>query len=442
MGFYDVSAGRSANELFEFLVNKFGKFSLDTKLVAQTYDGAAVMSGELNGLQAKVKSIASQAIFTHCYAHVFNLVLSGACSSIQSVKVFFATLSGFAGYFSKSTKRTHVLDKICGHRMPTNVQTRWNFSSRAVQTVYKNKDKLLKVFDFIINSPEFDDAAIRGAVGFKSFLVDYKNIFFLETFTLIFQQTDIVFSILQNKFTDIVRARNLLQTTLDKLREFRNGNDYFDTIYKKLDITDMQSKRRKGCEMKDKQQQLRQIFFEILDIIINQIQVRFSDIEKLHFFDLLNVSKFSSFAEHFPDALLKTLTKQYNFFNEELLKNELIVLYGNNIVENCTSPHEMLKCFHDNDLQSCMPEVFKLLNVTVVLPVTSASTERSFSALKRIKTYIRNSTGQARLSNMAKIAIERALIKSEINNASFIEEIIDHFAEQKNRRITLIYKKL
>ena len=38
------------------------------KLIAQTYDGAAVMSGELNGVQAKVKDSAPDAIFIHCLA--------------------------------------------------------------------------------------------------------------------------------------------------------------------------------------------------------------------------------------------------------------------------------------------------------------------------------------------------------------------------------------
>ncbi|XP_072382347.1 zinc finger MYM-type protein 1-like [Diabrotica undecimpunctata] len=442
MGFYDVSSGRSAQDLFEFLSTKFRKFNLHSKLVAQTYDGASVMSGEVNGLQAKIKSIAPQAMFIHCYAHVFNLVLSNACSSIQQVKVFFSTLSGFSSYFSKSTKRTQVLEHIGGNRIPSNVATRWNFTSRAVLTVNNNKDKLLETFDFIINSRDFDDKTIREAVGLKAFLEDPQNIFFLEIFSLIFHQTDTVFSILQNRNTDIVKARNLLQNTLSKIREFRSNTTYFDTIYEKLDTAALHSKRRrKGVEMTDKTQQLRQIFFEILDIIATQIEVRFCDVEKLHFFDLLNISKFPIFAKEFPHDLLKNLTTQYNIFDINQLKSELSAMYGNDIIENCASPYEMLTFFHDYDLKLCMPEVFKLLCICVVLPVTSASAERSFSALKRIKNYIRNTTGQTRLSNMAKISIEKSFIKSQDENV-FIDDVIDHFAEQKSRRIPLIYKKL
>jgi hypothetical protein len=122
LGFYDVSQGRTAEELFNFLTESFQKFDLKNKLVAQTYDGAAVMAGQLNGLQSKIKSVAPQALLIHCYAHVLNLVLSKSCNSI---------------------KRTKILDLICGNRLPTSAPTRWNFTSRAVFTTHANKNKLI-----------------------------------------------------------------------------------------------------------------------------------------------------------------------------------------------------------------------------------------------------------------------------------------------------------
>ena len=43
---------------------------------------------------------------------------------------------------------------------------------------------------------------------------------------------------------------------------------------------------------------------------------------------------------------------------------------------------------------------------------TSAGVERSFSSLKRLKTYTRNTIGQERLRNLAFVAIERRTVKS------------------------------
>ena len=46
----------------------------------QTYDGAAVMSGQLSGLQTQIRQDYPFAFFFHCAAHRFNLVL---CQSAQ-----------------------------------------------------------------------------------------------------------------------------------------------------------------------------------------------------------------------------------------------------------------------------------------------------------------------------------------------------------------------
>jgi hypothetical protein len=167
-GFYDISSGRTSEDLFKLLTENFAKFNMKEKLVAQSYDGAAVMVGELNGLQRKIK-----ATFTHCYAHdVLNLVLSKSCNSIRDVRIFFSNLSEFATFFSKSIKRTNVLDNICGNRVPTNAPTRWNFTSTVVFTINKNRPKSIEVFDYLIDNDEFqnDQQSMREAIRSKSYL--------------------------------------------------------------------------------------------------------------------------------------------------------------------------------------------------------------------------------------------------------------------------------
>ncbi|CAI9741124.1 Hypothetical predicted protein [Octopus vulgaris] len=56
IGFSDVSADRSANALSEHVFKCIETWECGNKLIAQTYDGAATMAGQLNGLQAKSKS--------------------------------------------------------------------------------------------------------------------------------------------------------------------------------------------------------------------------------------------------------------------------------------------------------------------------------------------------------------------------------------------------
>ena len=69
------------------------------KLVAQTYDGAAVLSGVNRGVQARLKEIYNNAYFVHCYAHQLNLIVQKAASQNQRVRVFFASLSEIPTFF-------------------------------------------------------------------------------------------------------------------------------------------------------------------------------------------------------------------------------------------------------------------------------------------------------------------------------------------------------
>ena len=112
MGFDDVSDDRRASAIAQYVLGILQKFNCVEKLVAQTYDGASVMSPELNGVQAKIKEDVPEAIFLHCYAHKLNLVLLHSAKCMPECKAFFKTLKGLSAFFSKSTKRTYLSDNV------------------------------------------------------------------------------------------------------------------------------------------------------------------------------------------------------------------------------------------------------------------------------------------------------------------------------------------
>ncbi|CAH1108343.1 unnamed protein product [Psylliodes chrysocephalus] len=63
LGFLDVTSERTADALFEIVCYIISSLECGSKLVVQSYDGAAVMAGHLGGLQAKVKEKFKHAIF-------------------------------------------------------------------------------------------------------------------------------------------------------------------------------------------------------------------------------------------------------------------------------------------------------------------------------------------------------------------------------------------
>ncbi len=58
----------------------------ELKCVAQSYDGAAVMSGAVGGVQTRFKTKHPEAIYVHCYAHQLSLVLCHTCQAIQEAR--------------------------------------------------------------------------------------------------------------------------------------------------------------------------------------------------------------------------------------------------------------------------------------------------------------------------------------------------------------------
>jgi len=101
--FIDVSEDRTAEGLYE-IINDFAiEYSIGpSKLVAQTYDGACVMTGHSSGLQTRVKDNFPNAHFVHCSAHRLNLVLEQSLNrekSTSECRIFFQTLNGLSSFF-------------------------------------------------------------------------------------------------------------------------------------------------------------------------------------------------------------------------------------------------------------------------------------------------------------------------------------------------------
>ncbi|XP_025415794.1 52 kDa repressor of the inhibitor of the protein kinase-like [Sipha flava] len=59
--------------------------------------------------------------------------------------------------------------------------------------------------------------------------------------------------------------------------------------------------------------------------------------------------------------------------------------------------------------ENVFPIVHKLLKYLITLPVTTASGERSFSTLKHLKTYLRNTTSENRLNGLALLNIHQEI---------------------------------
>ncbi len=122
------------------------------------------------------------------------------------------------------------------------------------------------------------------------------------------------------------------------------------------------------------------------------------------------------------------------------LRSELQVLYSDEDLQgNRGKLCDYLVFLKDMELDSAMPQLYKLFSLVATIGATSAGVERSFSCLKRLKSYTRNTMGQGRLSSLALLAIERTLVKSLEKMPSWYDRVTEHFLE-KERRAEFMYK--
>ena len=78
--------------------------------------------------------------------------------------------------------------------------------------------------------------------------------------------------------------------------------------------------------------------------------------------------------------------------------------------------------------QNFFPGLHSLFKIFLTLPVSSATAERSFSALRQIKSHLRSTMGESRLSGLATIFIH--------NSAGYpmnLDRIVDIFASTTRR---------
>ncbi|CAI6375605.1 unnamed protein product [Macrosiphum euphorbiae] len=78
---------------------------------------------------------------------------------------------------------------------------------------------------------------------------------------------------------------------------------------------------------------------------------------------------------------------------------------------------------------TAFPNIVISLRILLTIPITSASAERSFSKLKIIKNYLRNTMSQKRVTELATIAIE-----NETANTLNFKDVIELFASKKSRK--------
>jgi hypothetical protein len=454
IGFYEVKS-TTGESLYQLLSDSIAACGLSiNNLVGQSYDGASNMSGQFKGVATRMKEVAPICLYIHCYGHLLNLALVKALSSVSSLKYCMGSVQSLYVFLEGSSKRHAILSdcqKELGQR-PTSLKdqsdTRWCCRYVAVKAVVERLESIFSAL--LLIQVETNPKISSDASSLLHSIGSFEFVFCLFTLEMLLSHTNSFSSYLQSQSIDVAMVKRTSEAVVQTLQNIRNERD-FDLIWKKtlrtveniqnilsdtaieISSATVPKMRRMPHRFDSGTREITTyespetfyrvtIFYEAIDSLVGEIQSRF---KKNDYEILANlVSTVHEIENDNEEAIQRTAT--FYGADEMMLKGERKILKECQFVDRPNSSIKLVSWLTQNKVDSLLPIYSRLATTLAVIPVTSCSAERSFSALRRIKTYLRSCMHQERLSSLALCSIERDVANYVILHE--VDDIINKFA--------------
>nr|GEV15886.1 hypothetical protein [Tanacetum cinerariifolium] len=341
-------AEETSSSYLKAFIDSFVAVSLK-QLKGQGYDGASNMRGEFNGLKAKILEENNSAYYVHCFAHQLQLVVVAVVRKHLGVVDFFDKLTLVMNVVCSSCKQKDILID-CEKR-------EW-------------KKKL--VLEFVEN---------EGSDGFRQnqasvilvYFESFDFVFYLHMMKYILGLTNILSQALQKDDQDILEAISMVKSTKEQLKRVNVTNRRFFEVECFNTVVDMQI----------------QEFNDHFSEASTELLANMACLNPCDSFSQFNTSKLVRLSELYPN--------DFNSIERMELESQLNLYYA-----NVTKDASFFDLNGTTDLATMMvkkrkhiayPLVYRLLNLALIFPVATASVERRFSAMKIIKSDLRNRVG-------------------------------------------------
>nr|CAI5838891.1 unnamed protein product [Callosobruchus analis] len=84
-----------------------------------------------------------------------------------------------------------------------------------------------------------------------------------------------------------------------------------------------------------------------------------------------------------------------------------------------------------NETDVFYPTIRQALLLLITIPCTTATVERSFSTLRRVKTWLRSTMGEESLTGLCLLSVHRDLVK--VNREKLVTQVLNKFAENPRK---------
>lgn len=438
----------------------------------QTYDGANNMMGKRSGVSTKILEEQPKALATHCQGHSLSLaikaltndctILSETLGAVGEIcvlvkyspkreKMLGAIMDNIEGEIEEFQLGYQKLDKLC--------VTRWTIRAKCFKKVLDNYQALLELWEQSLEEKLDSDTKAR-IVGCKGQMQTFKFFFGLTLSHRLYSITDNLSKTLQKERMSALSGKELADLTIKTLEGMRNERD-FSLFYEKVKFSANRLKevsepivprKRKRPNYSILQHVIgnkessapqfhpespydyyKPIYFEALDSIVMAIKDRFDQ------------PAFKVFMQT-EQLLLKAIKKEDV---DDVLNNIGIYFSGDYDHNSLIAELQLLPTIFENNpthlgeivevLKALSAEKKKLLeNIITIVKIiltngaTSATPERSFSMLRRIKTWLRSRMTQKRLNALC-ILNDNKQILDDISLIKVANDFVGERPERKNR---------
>ncbi|KAL1326644.1 hypothetical protein AAHE18_13G244600 [Arachis hypogaea] len=395
------------------LISVLSHYNLQVENIrGQGYDGASNMRGEWNGLQALFLKDSPQAYYVHCFAHRLQLALVAASREVLQIHDFFTQLNSIVTIVSASSKRHDQLQEaqaienanlVAQNKLETGKganqistlqragDTRWSSHFNSICSLVK----IFTATNIILNNIIEDGTtyAQRGeAYGVSKILLSFEFVFTLHLMKEIMGITNVLCQALQQQSQDILNAMHIVLH--------------------------------------------QNVFLATIDSQIQELNSRFNE----QTIELLALSCALDPKDNFKSFNIEEISKLVEkFYPLDFSSNELNILKSQlqhyqhdipNHLKGIGTLSELCNKLQETEKSRTYHMVDRLIRLVLTLPVSTATIERAFSAMKIVKTRLRNKMADEFLADNLVIYIEKKLAAIFDTNS-----IIDDFENRKKHRI-------
>ena len=458
VGLYGIE-NTEAKTLVNMILDVLTRLNLSIKkLRGQCYDGASAMSGPRSGVAKQIRDLESRAVYTHCYGHSLNLACMDTIKSSKVMQEALDITAEITKLVKLSPRRGTIFQRLKDELAPLDpgirvlCPTRWTVKAEALKSIVDNFEVLQHLWEESLEYVKESEMRAR-ILGVSDRMMKFDFFFGAILGETVLSHSDNLSRTLQKGDISASEGQGVAEMTVTCLKTLRTDDNFalfWSKVTKKatqlnIDEPAWPRKRKRTVRYESGnaapefhtsiEGYYRQAYFEVLDVICSTIEDRFrqpgyqlySNLEQL----LLKAVCKENYSSEFD-----FVTKFYGpDLNVHALEMQLQIFATNFIMEGKkTSIKDILKYLRNisSAQRALLSEICIIAKLILVMPATNAVSERSFSALRRVKTYLRSTMKQTRLNHLMILHVHK-----DITDSLNLNDIGNEFVRCSEHRLSV-----